>query len=395
MLGVAPIARPEYGGPIRSRAIFEAFRRAYGEVRYVAVHAGHRGVKTGPYDIAVGTDPREAIRAAPYLADVICGDAIGTDPEVRRRLTALLAGFAPDIIVVEQVFPYLGLRTVLDELALPAALVYSAHNIEHEMKQTMYEGLVADPAIARSFVERIRDVELEIIGKSALVAAVSEEDLDSLRRMGARRLVLAPNGASPLRASPGALWWHRANLARWGIHRSIVFVSSAHQPNWQGFLDLVGTRLGFLPSGTSLLICGSVGDLIGMRVSPVDVENETFWLRAKKLGRLPADELAATILLSDVVILPIAEGGGSNIKTAEALTSGRPIVGTAFAFRGYDDYRAVSGVRLADTPAAFRSAIASALAEGVPHRSDAEVDAIRRLQWSARLQPFVDAMDAL
>jgi hypothetical protein len=55
--------------------------------------------------------------------------------------------------------------------------------------------------------------------------------------------------------------------------------------------------------------------------------------------------------------LPIGYGGGSNVKTAEALAAGRPIVATGAAFRGFDEYRSLPSVTLADTPLAFEAAI--------------------------------------
>jgi hypothetical protein len=395
MLGVAPIAQPQYGGPKRARAIFDALRAKFGTAMFVAVHAGHGGVKAGRQDISVGDDTRDRISRHPYLADVICGQAIFTDAVVKRRMTTLLSTFRPDTIVVEQVYPYLGLRLLLRELDLTVRLVYSSQNIEHEMKHRMYEALGADAATVRTTTDLIRQAELNLARESALVAAVTQDDLETLRDMGARQLVLAPNGTSAPRASSAALRWHKANLARWGIWRSIVFVSSAHQPNWQGFLDVVGTRLGFLPPGVCVLICGSVGDLIGPRVSPSDVENVTFWLRSKKLGAMEEDHLAAVILAADLIILPINQGGGSNLKTAEALVSGRRVVATPFAFRGYEEYRATPGVHLTDTPGEFRSAMVRSLDEPPVQRSFQQIEMLRRLYWDARLAPLVEGLDEL
>lgn len=395
MLGIAPIAQPRYGGPKRARAIFDAVRARFGSAMFVAVHAGHGDVKAGRQDISVSDDTRDRISRRAYLADVICGQAIFDDPVVKRRMTTLLSTFKPDTIVVEQVYPYLGLRLLLRELDLTARLVYSSQNIEHEMKQRMYQALGADATTVRSTTDLIRQAEFELAGESALVAAVTQEDLETLRAMGARRLVLAPNGTSPLRASPAALRWHKANLARWGIRRSIVFVSSAHQPNWQGFLDVVGTRLGFLPPGVCLLICGSVGDLVGPRVSPSDVENATFWLRSKKLGAMQEDHLAAVILAADLIVLPINQGGGSNLKTAEALVSGNRIVATPFAFRGYEDYRVMPGVHLSATPGEFRSAMVSSLDEPPVQRSFHQIEMLGRLYWDARLAPLIEGLDEL
>jgi glycosyltransferase involved in cell wall biosynthesis len=163
----------------------------------------------------------------------------------------------------------------------------------------------------------------------------------------------------------------------------------------RGFIDMVGTKLGFLPWGVCLLICGSVSDLMRGRIAAKDAENVTFWQRAMVMGTLSEDELGAVLLSADVVILPITQGGGSNLKTAEALVSGRPIVATTFAFRGYEEYLTFSGVQVADTPAAFRTAILEALEQRPRPRSAEEADMVRRLFWDHRLAPIVEALGGL
>jgi glycosyltransferase involved in cell wall biosynthesis len=62
-----------------------------------------------------------------------------------------------------------------------------------------------------------------------------------------------------------------------------------------------------------------------------------------------------------VLLLPIAHGGGSNIKTAEALLTDRPIIGTSTAFRGYDKFRMSKGVTIKDDVGEFRRALRTAL----------------------------------
>jgi hypothetical protein len=53
--------------------------------------------------------------------------------------------------------------------------------------------------------------------------------------------------------------------------------------------------------------------------------------------------------------------GGSNLKTAEALISGLPVVGTSQAFRGFADFADLPHIAVADTPEAFAAGIRHAL----------------------------------
>jgi glycosyltransferase involved in cell wall biosynthesis len=55
-----------------------------------------------------------------------------------------------------------------------------------------------------------------------------------------------------------------------------------------------------------------------------------------------------------VILLPIAYGGGTNLKTAEALTSGRPIVASQQAFRGFNKYTGEKLVSVVDRSLEFK-----------------------------------------
>ena len=47
------------------------------------------------------------------------------------------------------------------------------------------------------------------------------------------------------------------------------------------------------------------------------------------------------------MLLPITYGGGSNLKTAEALLTGHPIIATAKAFRGCEVFTDMPGMIIA------------------------------------------------
>ena len=186
MVSVYPIAQPQYGGPIRSRAIHDALRDQVGALAYVAVHPRHR-VKVGPHDIAVSPATQDRISRHPYLADLICGEAIYADAAVKTRITRFIHEFRPDVILIEQVYPFFGLKLLLAELHLSVRLVFSSQNIEHLMKPSMYEAFGAAPDAVDELTRRLRQAEEDLAVQSALVVAVSQQDRDALREMGAQR----------------------------------------------------------------------------------------------------------------------------------------------------------------------------------------------------------------
>jgi hypothetical protein len=110
---------------------------------------------------------------------------------------------------------------------------------------------------------------------------------------------------------------------------------------------------------------------------------------------LPEDSLGALIAATDVMILPIASGGGSNLKTAEALLSGKPIVATSYAFRAYEHFMDLPTVTIADTPSDFRNALSNALAAPTPGLTAGQKYQLTEVTWSHVLQDLIQEVSAL
>ena len=97
--------------------------------------------------------------------------------------------------------------------------------------------------------------------------------------------------------------------------------------------------------------------------------------------------LSALIENAACIVLPIEYGGGSNVKTAEALLSDRRIVASPASMRGFDELRYLPGVTVANGPAEFGAAVRSALADGSPAARSPE--SVASLTWDAMLAPLV------
>jgi glycosyltransferase involved in cell wall biosynthesis len=155
-----------------------------------------------------------------------------------------------------------------------------------------------------------------------------------------------------------------------------------HPPNGDGFIEMLGTALGYLPPDCEILVAGGVCELLeksDLVTGPLAGVNAA---RLRLLERQPDDDLAALIELSDVVLLPITSGGGSNLKTVEALLSGKPIVGSTYAFRAYEDFLGGAAVTVADEPVAFRTTVVRALADPTAvHPPDGWHNRLQTLTW--------------
>jgi len=131
--------------------------------------------------------------------------------------------------------------------------------------------------------------------------------------------------------------WELGNVE--GVQRLIeagsldlLYVSSAHMANVSGlrwFLSEVYDPY-LAPHQVSFIVAGSIARIGGWPQHP-----RVFFIdQVEDLGPLYA--------AARVIVLPITEGAGSPVKTYEALSYGRPIVGTSQAFRGITASPAIS-----------------------------------------------------
>lgn len=389
-----PIKNAQHGGQRRVTAIAENYRKASFTVRVTSVFPPDYYQHYSRHDIAVKGKVRKQTTDSPYTGDITCGMAIYHDAHVKKKFTKLLREFKPDIIQVEQVFPYLGIKPLIKELGISPKIILSSHNIEYIQKHEILTGSgyaeEADEA-----TKLIKDCETDMAKNSDLVIAVSQGDAEKLVSMGAKDVVVAPNGISKQRLTQKAQSYWADYKESEGLSKFAIFVGSAHPPNWFGFLDMVGDRMGFLSKDKKIILAGSIADYFKDNFNDLKPEHITFWRRVFPAGRLDDDLMTGLIDQSEVIILPITEGGGSNLKTAEAILSGKKIVATSYAFRSFERYLKLPNLYIADTSEDFRKAINEALVADYTNRTADERQLASEVQWSYSLRPMIEGANKL
>lgn len=211
-----------------------------------------------------------------------------------------------DMIVFEHPWMY----TLFKSMIRPSQLVvYSSHNIEWQM---IYEASDCDDG--RHQTERyLKVLENDLTSRADLVIACTENDASYYKKQNAKKVVVIPNG-SKYRSIEG--------------QKSVLVASSDHKPN-------VDSLIQFLEDFDSsiyvnFLIVGGICDFI-----TEDVISK-FGDKIILFGECPDCTLNFLYSKCDSVLLPIVTGGGSNIKTAEALSLDKTIFATDFAMRGFD-----------------------------------------------------------
>jgi glycosyltransferase involved in cell wall biosynthesis len=381
-LSTYPILQRISGGQRRAGGIHDGYRRAGFDVRYFTicdpgVHPEAVRLKDA---FLLGPKARAENTRRPFLIDVTTGEMFATERECLDPLTRAWNRFKPDIVQIEQCYLWPGVKRLFEDGQVERTpVIGSSHNHETAMKLGLYER-VLPPNERADAANRVRHAETDLTRTASLVVAVSQSDAEVFRGIGAKQVEIVRNGSDRVVATAEVVERWRKKLLGNGTRSFALFVSSNHVPNYVGFRDLAGGLLAYLPPDACIVVVGGICE--HMERQPEF--NERMRLnrsRMRLLGKGPSDaDLAAIVQLANSILLPITDGGGSNLKTVEALLSGRPIVGTSFAFRSYEEFKGLERVTIRDSATEFRAAIQRLLLEA--HRPSAAPEArLEQITW--------------
>jgi hypothetical protein len=384
-----PFKTPRHGGQIRAARLCEQFRAMGWSVDTLSIVADEKDPDRGPRDIVVPRSANQRApqnRAAPFIDDLLACKYLD-DADVRNMVWSQFPADI-DIIHVEQPWAWPLAMHYRQEINKKTILSYGSQNVESTLKQRILEDMMGDeyedelPLIIAEIdaLERRATVEADV------VACVSPSDKVSHETWGARKLVVATNGFDA--RTPAA-----AKMAEWknklGEGKFLVYVASAHPPNFTRFSEIIGQSLACFPPDTRLVVVGSVTEHIlhQCRIGPFASVNQS---RLVLLHELGPEDLDAVKALAHGFFLPIPFGGGTNLKTAEALASSGFIIGTDAAFRGYKTFKDQPGIFVCETPANLHEAVRAVMSIDVAPAANTR--ARRMLTWDRCLRPLMDVL---
>ncbi|OBQ60220.1 hypothetical protein A8146_19865 [Mesorhizobium loti] len=298
-----------------------------------------------------------------------------------------------DVIHVEQPWLWPLAKALREHSQYSSSLlVYGSQNIEAPLKR----GILTDSRVAdfEDVTEAVDRLERQAAHEADLTVAVTQEEVDVLTSWGLTNVKLLPNGIEPWQADDEAIENWRPRLP---AHPWLLYVASAHPPNFTGFAQIFGGSLGCFSPTSKLVVAGSVTEHIYRAM------DDTKWSalnlsRLQLLFSLPDQDLAAVKSLSHGFILPIPFGGGSNIKTAEALYSGKYVIGTPSAFRGFESFIDLPEVFVGGNASEFQHAVRHVLAcpPSLPLQAGSQRSECRQaLRWDACLAPLPAMVEKL
>ncbi len=387
VFGTYPVVRPQHGGQHRVTAIIDQYQKTGIEVRYCGVFYDAFYADKGRYDIALDGSPDDMSELEKYTTDVSAGKRIWTDSSVRKKVKKLIEDFQPDAIQIEQMFPYFGLEPLLASISWRGALIYSSHNIEYELKETILQGAECSPLEVNASVQEIKNMEITLAKKADILTSCTTSDQAVYKRLGSKSTsVLAPNGIEPPKKNLNTSDELRAEYKKAGVENIALYIGSGHPPNLVGFEEMIGYGVAFVPENARIVIVGGVSDMIwgNLQKQPNYIQIG-FNKRVELLGRVSDAKLTALLEIANAVLLPITEGSGSNLKTAEAILSGRRVVATKHSFRSYERFESLSGISFADSKNSFRANITEALTAPVLKRTKQETKLAAEVDWAHAL----------
>ena len=380
-LSTYPVSTPRHGGQQRLHHIAAAYRRAGFRTQSAGILGGIDYAPEEGFLPYPGAEAMSRQLANPLLMeDWAIGRLAATDEQTYRALRAMIKE-VPDCIHVEQPWMFAFARRYAREFpAGRVRLVYGSANVEHELKRRILLGYQRQ-ADADAHSALVLECETEAATGADLLVATSAYDAQWLRSRVTAEVLLAPNGV-PERT--GTIEGIREANAITGCAKTVLYCASAHQPNIVGFFAMMGRGIGFLAPQERLVVAGGAGP--DTRQDPQFARTPGLASHFIAAGEVSEQCLQGLLQTCHAIVLPITQGGGTNLKTAEALWAGRWVIATPVAMRGFEQYGTHRGVHVTADPAEFRIAIRTAMQSAPLHLSAAEQESRRSLLWESTLQ---------
>lgn len=312
-----PVWPPSHGGRVRVAGLARGLARAGADVTLLSPwHPRQpRGVLGPDVDHRTHLLPSSSLTAVGQR--VAPGQALlSLEPAalLPRRLLRSLGTF--DVYQ----FEFCAQTAWMEYVPPGAAVVYSAHNVEHEFFASEAHRYL----LRRGSARRLERLERAAVRRSDMVITCSREDGRRLCELyGEHRTAVVPNGSPSSRTPRSELRGPGRRLLDLGPgDRASVFVGGPAEHNRDAARFLVDDMLPRLGDEHRLILAGASARMAR------GVEDS----RVRALGYVP--DLAPVLAAADVGLNPVAMASGSSVKVADYLGGGLPVVSTAAGARG-------------------------------------------------------------
>lgn len=389
-LSTYPVDQPRHGGQHRLYNIIAQLRSAGHEV-YSAGVLGSPSYPPSRYFVPYpGNDVLSKLIANPSLMEDWAVGALFQDNRAYFESLAKLIPVKPDLIYCEQPWMFGFAQQFNKKMCRgKAILIYGSANVESTLKKGIVEYHFGAKAAA-DYAEMVRAVEINAIVHAAQTFCVSDHDMAWTSAHAPRPPILAPNGVIDRLAGLDDI--AKANEITKGA-KFALYCASAHPPNIDGFFDMFGYGVGCFPPAAKMVVAGGAGGHIlnDFKFSKL-ASRRDFYIDA---GEVTEQMLRGLLATAHQIVLPITHGGGTNLKSAEAIWSGRHVVATSTAMRGFEQFSDDPGIMVADDPPTFCKAVRDTFMRSNLALAPEDRNKRKVVLWEHSLKDFVEAINAI
>lgn len=356
-LSTYPTCKPLHGGQIRVSQIRKYLESKGHILKSLSLSETSHGFYEKD-DFIVSDNELRIQTAVPLCTDYATSLLLGdSNSKAFEFLQKQIFAFEPDVIFLEQVWLWPAVKRLMIEQKLPlhVSVVYSSQNIEYKTKKALLESHNLKAEEVEKVIHGIYNLEHDLCQSAHSVIACTEADAQEFQALGARHTIVCNNGieAKEIDTEVSSVLMENLDGRKYAL-----FVGSAYPPNALGFWAMLGDSLAWLPPDCIIVVAGGVSTILENYLSKEATRyTHVSFDRIKRLGFVSEKLLSSLIENASVVLLPITVGGGSNLKTAEAIASHRPIVATTTACRGFEVTKNLSHIKITDNSKEFCKAM--------------------------------------
>ena len=384
-----PVNNPKHGGQLRVNNIANTYRAAGHTVQVAGVlGSAHYECEEGFVKYPNFSQLTLVISNPLLMEDYCIGLLFSKNDHLHESLSRSIR-MVPDIVHIEQPWLFEFAKKCYSRNSLIPKFIYGSQNIEWKLKQEIIASYF-DPCTALKSSQLIKEVEFNAISNADAVVCVSENDAKWLRAHTSKPVVLAPNGVKAWQATQAG---KIEALKITDGNRFALYCASGHPPNIKGFFDMFGGGFGSLKPDEKLVVAGGAGLAIA---SDARVHQSAKLAEKVVLAGIVTQPCLEGLLdAAHCIVLPLTQGGGTNLKTAEALWSGQHIIASTVAMRGFERFMCSNGVHIANDSKEFKRSLRKVMSSPPLTLTQDEINARRSVLWENCLVPLNNLLVSL
>jgi glycosyltransferase involved in cell wall biosynthesis len=374
-LSTYPIKVPRHGGQIRVYQIGQKLRELGHEVEHLSFSELSHKYFNKESDFIMQDSLLNREISTLYSTDLATSIVCEKNKKCLNFLMKKIKEFRPDFIFLEQPWLWPALKKIQNKQPeLINNIVYSSQNVEFLTKETLFKSNAVEDK--DDVVQKIKSIELDLIENSHYIVSCTESDAALYKELSGKNSIVCHNGVSNIIKNDEVYKLRQSLRSKLGNKQYALFVGSSYPPNAQGFWDNLGSSMGWLNMDEFIFSAGGCSNILESFM-PKDNSICSYlnFDKIKRLGLVSENELSALIQESSMIILPISDGGGSNLKTAEAIISCKPVVASEKACRGFSDVEQYSNFYICNGSDEFKNKMKTLFSEG--NQVELSLDEIR------------------